>query len=95
MSVPSGSENQPFRNQMDPLQVKGKRQIWLKIGNNVKRYDFLVVEVTKPILSVSYLCEHGIETHLARAPFLKCGDRREPLIKSNGVYFVKAACVRA
>ena len=65
------------------------------IGNNLKRYDFHVVEVTKPILSVSYLSEHGIETHLAREQFLKCGDGREPLIKRNGVYFVKASCVRA
>ena len=73
------------------LQDYGKCQIWLKIGNKLKRYDFHVVEVTKLILSVSYLCEHGIETHLAREPFLKCGDRREPLNKRNGVYFVKAA----
>ena len=36
-------------------------KFWLKIGNNLKRYDFHVLEVTKPILSVSYLCEHGIE----------------------------------
>ena len=62
------------------LQDYGKRQIWLKIGNNLKRYDFHVVEVTEPILIVSYLCEHGIETHLAREPFRKCGDRREPLM---------------
>ena len=36
------------------------------------------VEVTKPILSISHLCEGGIETRLARKPFLKCRDRREP-----------------
>ena len=77
------------------LQDYGKHQIQLKIGHNLKKYDFHVVEVTKPILSVSYLCEHGIETHLAREPFPKCGDRQEPLIKRNGVYFVKAARVRA
>ena len=53
------------------LQDHGKRQIWLKIGSNLKRCDFHVVEVTKPILSVSNLCEYGIETHLAREPFLK------------------------
>ena len=70
------------------LEDYGNLQIWLKIGINLERYDFHVVEVTKPILSVCYLCEHGIETHLAREPFLKCGDRREPLIKRNGVYFV-------
>ena len=35
------------------------------------------------------------DPHLAREPFLKCGDTREPLIKRNGVYFVKAPCVRA
>ena len=39
------------------LQDDGKRQIWLKIGNHLRQYDFHVVEVTKPILSVSYLCE--------------------------------------
>ena len=47
------------------LQDPGKRQIWLKIGNNLRQYDFHVVEVTRPILSASYLCENGIETHLA------------------------------
>ena len=35
------------------LQDYGKRQLWLEIGNNLKRYDFHVVEVTKPILSVN------------------------------------------
>ena len=85
MSVPSGSENRLFRNQTDQLfskvQTEGHSKttesvkFWLKIGNNLKRYDFHVLEVTKPILSVSYLCEHGIETHFAREPFLKCGDR--------------------
>ena len=35
----------------------GKRQIWLRIGNHLRRYDTHVVEVTKPILSVSYLRE--------------------------------------
>ena len=29
------------------LQDYGKRQIWLKIGNRLRRYDFHVVEVTK------------------------------------------------
>ena len=88
------------------LQDYGRRQIWLKIGKHLRQYDFHVVEVTKPILSVSYLWENGIETHLAREPFLKYGDRREPLIKKKGVYFVKAqtghkikrtieSCVRA
>ena len=52
-----------------------------------------MVEVTKPILSVSYLCEHGIETHLAGQPFLKCGERHKPLIKKSGVYSVKAQIV--
>ena len=85
MSVPSGSENRLFRNQTDqlfskvPMEGHSKTtesvKFWLKIGNNLKRYDFHVLEVTKPILSVGYLCEHGIETHLAREPFLKCGDR--------------------
>ena len=35
-----------------PLQEYGKRQIWLKICGQTKRYDFHVVDVTKPILSV-------------------------------------------
>ena len=35
------------------LQDHGKRQIWLNIGSNLKRCDFHVVEVTKPILSVA------------------------------------------
>ena len=49
--------------------------------------------VTKPILSVSYLFENGTETHFAKEPFFKYGDRREPLIKKNGVHFVKAHIV--
>ena len=49
-----------------PLQEYGKRQIWLKICCQTKRYDFHVVDVTKPILSVSCLCvsclcENGVE----------------------------------
>ena len=51
------------------LQDYGKRQIWLKFGEHLRQYDSHVV-VTKPILSVSYLCENGIETHLARNPLL-------------------------
>ena len=70
-----------------PLQEYGKRQIWLKIGGKTKRYDFHVVDVTKPILSVSYLCELGIETHLAEHPFSRFGDGHEPLIRKGGVYF--------
>ena len=46
-----------------PLQEYGKRQIWLRICGQTKRYDFHVVNETKPILSVSCLCEHGVETH--------------------------------
>ena len=82
-----------------PLQEYGKRQIWLKICGQTKRYDFHVVDVTKPILSVSCLCENGVETHLAKESFLRFGDGHEPLIRKGGVYFVKAqtvnACVRA
>ena len=44
-----------------------------------------MVDVTKPIVSVSSLCENGIVTHLARKPFLKHGERHEPLIKKNAV----------
>ena len=82
-----------------PLQEYGKRQIWLKICGQTKRYDFHVVDVTKPILSVSCLCENGVEAHLAKESFLRLGDGHEPLIRKCGVYFVKAqtvnACVRA
>ena len=82
-----------------PLQEYGKRQIWLKIFGQTKRYDFHVVDVTKPILSVSCLSENGVETHLAKESFLRFGDGHEPLIRRGGVYFVKAqtvnACVRA
>ena len=46
------------------LQGYKKRQIWLRIGNHLKRYEFHVLDVTEPILSVSNLCEYGIETHL-------------------------------
>ena len=77
----------------------GKRQIWLKICGQTKRYDFHVVDVTKPILSVSCLCENGVEAHLAKESFLRFGDGHEPLIRKGGVYFVKAqtvnACARA
>ena len=48
------------------------------MGYHLRQYDFHVVEVTKPIVSVSYLCENGIETHLARQPFLRNGERDEP-----------------
>ena len=58
-----------------------------------------MVDVTKPILSVSCLCENGVETHRAKKSFLRFGDGHEPLIRKGGVYFVKAqtvnACVRA
>ena len=71
----------------------------LKICGQTKRYDFHVVNVTRPILSVSCLCEQGVETHLAKKSFLRFGDGHEPLITKGGVYFVKAqtvdACVRA
>ena len=80
-----------------PLQEYGKRRIWLKICGQTKQYDFHVVDVTKPILSVSCLCENGAETHLAKESFLRFGNEHEPLIR-KGVYFVKAqtvnACVR-
>ena len=78
-----------------PLQKYGKRQIWLKICGQTKRYDFHVMDVTKPILSVSCLCENGVETHLAKKSFLRFGDGQEPLIRKGGVYFVKAQTVNA
>ena len=69
------------------LQDCGKRQIWLRIGNRLKRYEFHVVDMTKPIPSVNCKCEHGIETHLAEDLVLKHGERQEPLTKIRGVYF--------
>ena len=82
-----------------PLQEYGKRRIWLKICGQTKQYDFHVVDVTKPILSASCLCENGAETHLAKESFLRFGNEHEPLIRKGGVYFVKVqtvnACVRA
>ena len=58
-----------------------------------------MVNVTKLILSVSCLCEPGVETHLAKKSFLRFGGGHEPLMSKGGVYFVKAqtvnACVRA
>ena len=78
-----------------PLQEYGKRQIWLKIGGQTNRCNFHVVDVTKPILSVSYLCEQGVETHMAKHPFLRFGDGHDPLIRRGGVYFVKARTVNA
>ena len=81
------------------LQEYRKRQIWLKFCGHTKRYDFHVVDVTKPILSVSCLCKQGVETHSAKKSFLRFGDGHEPLIRKGGVYFTKAqtmnACVRA
>ena len=47
------------------LQECGKRQIRWEIGNQLKGKKFHVEDVTKPILSVSYCCENGIEAHLA------------------------------
>ena len=82
-----------------PLQEYGKRRICLKICGQTKQYDFHVVDVTKPILSASCLCEHGAETHLAKESFLRFGNEHEPLIRKGGVYFVKVqtvnSCVRA
>ena len=82
-----------------PLQEYGKRQIWLKMCGQTKRYDFHVVDVTKPILSVRCMCEQEVETHLAKKSFLSFGDGYEALIRKGGVYFVEAqavnACVRA
>ena len=77
----------------EPLQEYRKRQIWLRTCGQTKRYDFHVVDVTKPIFSVSRLCEHGVETHLAKKSFLRFGDGHEPLIRKGGVYFVQAQTV--
>ena len=50
-----------------------------------------MVDVTKPILSVSCLCENGVEAHLAKESFLRFGDGHEPLIKKGSVYFRQGA----
>ena len=76
-----------------PLKEYGKRQIWLRICGQTKRYDFRAVNVTKPILSASCLCEQGVETHLAKKSLLRFGEGHEPLIRKGGVYFVKAQTV--
>ena len=78
-----------------PLQEYGKQQIWLRISDQTKRNDFHVVNVTKPIMSVSCLCEQRVDTHLAKNSFLMFGDGHEPLIRKGGVYFVKAQTVNA
>ena len=78
-----------------PLQENGNRQIWLRFCGQAKRYDFHLVNVTEPILSVSCLCEQGVETHLAKKSVLRFGDGHEPLIRKGGVHFVKAQTVNA
>ena len=54
-----------------------------------------MVNVTKPILCSSCLCEQGPETHLAKTSFLRFGDGHAPLISKGGVYFVNAQTVNA
>ena len=49
------------------LQDYGIRHIRLRIGSRLRQCDFHVVEVTKQILSVSYLCENGFG-HLEFTP---------------------------
>ena len=78
-----------------PLQEYGKRRICLNICGQTKQYDFHVVDVTKPILSASCLCEHGAETHLAKESFFRFGNEHGPLIRKGGVYFVKVQTVNA
>ena len=75
------------------LQEHGMRAIGLEIVNKLKRYEFHVADVTKPILSASYFGENGIESRLARQPFLKYGVKHEPLFKKSDVYFVKAEII--
>ena len=54
-----------------------------------------MVNLTKPILSVSCLCKQGVVTHLAKKSFLRFGDGHEPMIRKGGVYFVKVQTVNA
>ena len=67
----------------------------MKFCGHTKLYDIHVVDVTKPILSVSCLCKQGVETHSAKQSCLKFGDGHEPLIRKGGVYFAKAQTVNA
>ena len=63
------TENAPgIRKETDLVEICGQ----------TKQYDFHVVDVTKPILSVSCLCENGAETHLAKESFLRFGNEHEP-----------------
>ena len=78
-----------------PLQEYGMRQICLRICGQTTRYNFHVVNVTKPISSVSCSCEQGVETNLAKKCFSRFGDGHEPLIRKSGVYFVKVQTVNA
>ena len=71
----------------------GKRQIWLRNGNHLKRHEFHVVDGTRSVLGASYLFEKRVEPHLTNQHFLKHVERHEPLVKKSGVYFVKAQIV--
>ena len=100
MSVPNGSENRFFRNQTDQFQLRGADGRTLPdygkasdLAEGRKHTWDSTTSVTKPILSVSYLCENGTEIHLARDPFLKYGDQPRTPDQENGVYFVKAQIV--
>ena len=103
MCVPSGLENPSCNSLMTRLDSLTENcfrntesdKSGCELVVRRKRYDFHVVDVTKPMLSVSYLCENGVETHLAKQPFLTFGDGHEPLIRKSGVYFVKAQSVNA
>ena len=46
----------PRRGRKNTLRLRKAR-----IGTHLKRHEYHVVDVTKPILSVSYLCGNGIE----------------------------------
>ena len=63
---------------------------------HVKRCAMLGLKLSRDgDLSVSCLCENGVETHLAKESFLRFGNEHEPLIRKSGVYFVKAQTVNA
>ena len=68
------------------LQEHGKRQIWLNIFGQTKRFDSHVVNVTKPILSVSCLCEQGVETRSAQKTreYNLMGDQKNDVYKPTG-----------
>ena len=64
-----------------PHQGYGTPQLWLKIGTITKRYEFQMSAVTKSVVSVSSLCESGVEVRFNKKLFLNCDEDCAPLFK--------------